>query len=170
MSDSEDNEGLEDAPSDEELDSSAPSLSLLADGAKHLRKLCLVTGILGILASGLVGGISDSVWGCENTTIVASQSPEGEIYTQHGCPTEVIPIGDPAAPQWDGYVVVYRMEEHHQLLGTLMQEDRSSNIAYLIQSGRVSNGGYVGYGSGSTFLRSLDGARPGLGLGVGGEK
>lgn len=166
MSDSEEHDGLEDAdPTDD-----APSLALLADGAKHLRKLCLVTGILAIVASGVIGGFSDSVWGCENTTIVASQSPEGEIYTQHGCPTEVIPIGNPTASRWDGYVVVYRIEEHHQLLGTLLVEDRQTNIAYLVQSGQVANGAYVGYGSGNTILRSLDGARPAAGLGVGGAR
>lgn len=167
MGDSEEDGGFEELPVDEDLDDGAPSLVLLADGAKHLRKLCVVTGILAIVASGVVGGVSDSLWGCENTTILAAQSPEGEIYTQHGCPTEVIPIGDPAAPRWDSYVVVYRIEEHHQVLGTLMQEDRQTNIAYLVQSGRVNNGGYVGYGSGSTILRSMDGARPGPGLGVG---
>lgn len=44
------------------------------------------------------------------------------------------------------------------LLGTLMQDDRFSNIAYLVEGGKVVNGGYVGEGSGSSLLMALSGA------------
>jgi hypothetical protein len=39
-----------------------------------------------------------------------------------------------------------------------MQEDRFSNIAYLIQDGKVVNGGYVGESEGSSLLMALNGA------------
>jgi hypothetical protein len=122
------------------------------------RKLCVLAGALTVVSATAVGCISDHTYGCENTTVVAAGSPEGEIYTQHGCPDQIIEIGNPIGPNlkhWNKYLVVYRIAEGHKLLGTLMQEDRFSNIAYLVEGGKVVNGGYVGEGSGNTLLMGL---------------
>jgi hypothetical protein len=124
-------------------------------------KLCMLAGVLALVSATAVGCISDHVYGCENTTVVAAGSPEGEIYTQHGCPDQVIRIGTEVGPNikhWNKYLIVYRIAEGHKLLSTLMQEDRFSNIAYLVENGKVVNGGYVGEGSGSTILMGLSGA------------
>ena len=124
-------------------------------------KLCALVGVLTLVSATAVGCISDHKYGCENTTVVAAGSPEGEIYTQHGCPDQVIQIGNAVGPNikhWNKYLVVYRIAEGHVLLGTLMQDDRFSNIAYLVEGGKVVNGGYVGEGSGSSLLMALSGA------------
>lgn len=125
------------------------------------KKLCALAGALAVVSATAVGCISDHTYGCENTTVVAAGSPEGEIYTQHGCPDQIVQIGNPVGPNikhWNKYLVVYRIGEGHKLLNTLMQEDRFSNIAYLVEGGKVVNGGYVGEGSGSTLLMALSGA------------
>jgi len=125
------------------------------------RKLCALAAVLALTSVTAVGCISDHTYGCENTTVVAAGSPEGEVYTQHGCPDQIIEIGNPVGPNikhWNKYLVVYRIAEGHKLLNTLMQDDRFSNIAYLVENGKVVNGGYVGEGSGSTILMALDGA------------
>ena len=75
-----------------------------------------------------------------NTTVVAAGAPEGEIYTQHGAPDQIIEIGNPIGPNikhWNKYLVVYRIAEGHKLLSTLMQSDAFSNIAYLVENGKV---------------------------------
>lgn len=126
-----------------------------------IKKLCMLAGALTVVSATAVGCISDHTYGCENTTVVAAGSPEGEIYTQHGCPDQIIEIGNPIGPNikhWNKYLVVYRIAEGHKLLNTLMQEDRFSNIAYLVEGGKVVNGGYVGEGTGSTLLMSMAGA------------
>ena len=122
------------------------------------KKLCALVGVLTVASATTVGCISDHVYGCENTTVVAAGSPEGEIYTQHGAPDQIIEIGNSIGPNikhWNKYLVVYRIAEGHKLIGTLMQEDRFSNIAYLVEGGKVVNGGYVGEGTGSTILMGL---------------
>lgn len=125
------------------------------------RKICGLAAVLALTSVTAVGCISDHTYGCENTTVVAAGSPEGEIYTQHGCPDQIIEVGNAVGPNikhWNKYLVVYRIAEGHKMLGTLMQEDRFSNIAYLVENGKVVNGGYVGEGSGSTILMALAGA------------
>ena len=114
---------------------------------------------LGALAS--TGCISEHTYGCENTTVVAAGSQEGDIYSYHGCPDQVIEIGNKVGPNiksWNKYLVVYRIAYGHKLLGTIVQEDRFSNIAYLVENGRVVNGGYVGEGFGTAYLGALSGA------------
>ena len=126
-----------------------------------IKKLCVLAGVLAVVSVTAVGCISDHTYGCENTTVVAAGSPEGEIYTQHGCPDQIIEVGNKVGPNikhWNKYLVVYRIAEGHKLLGTLMQEDRFSNIAYLVEGGKVVNGGYVGEGTGSSLLMALSGA------------
>jgi hypothetical protein len=126
-----------------------------------IKKLCALAAVLTAVSATAVGCISDHTYGCENTTVVAAGSPEGEVYTQHGCPDQIIEIGNPTGlniKHWNKYLVVYRIAEGHKLLATLMQEDRFSNIAYLIQDGKVVNGGYVGEGEGSSLLMALKGA------------
>jgi hypothetical protein len=123
-----------------------------------IRKLCALAGALAVLSATVAGCISDHVYGCENTTVVAAGSPEGEIYTQHGCPDQIVEIGNPVGPgikHWNKYLAVYRIAEGHKLIGTLLQDDRFSNIAYLVEDGKVVNGGYVGEGSGSSILMAL---------------
>ena len=137
------------------------------------KKLCVLAGVLTVVSATAVGCISDHTYGCENTTVVAAGSPEGEVYTQHGCPDQIIEIGNPTGlniKHWNKYLVVYRIAEGHALLGTLMQEDRFSNIAYLIQDGKVVNGGYVGEGEGSSILMALaDGMHNRVRAGYGGD-
>jgi hypothetical protein len=126
-----------------------------------IKKLCALAGVLAFVSASAVGCISDHTYGCENTTVVAAGSPEGEIYTQHGCPDQIIEIGNKVGPNitsWNKYLVVYRIAEGHKLIDTLMQNDRFSNIAYLVEGGKVVNGGYVGEGSGSSILMDLSGA------------
>jgi len=125
------------------------------------RKLCALAGIMAMTSVAATGCISDATYGTENTTVVAPGSPEGEVFTQHGCPDQVIEVGNSAGPNvkhWNKYLIVYRIGEGHKLLGTLMQSDRFSNVAYLVENGKVVNGGYVGEGSGNTILMALSGA------------
>jgi len=125
------------------------------------KKLCALAAVLALTSVTAVGCISDAQYGCENTTVVAAGSPEGEVYTQHGCPDQVIEIGNAAGPNmkhWNKYLVVYRIGEGHKLLGTLMQNDAFSNLAYLVENGKVVNGGYVAEGRGNTILMGMDGA------------
>lgn len=61
-------------------------------------KLCALVGVLTVVSATAVGCISDHKYGCENTTVVAAGSPEGEIYTQHGCPDQIIQIGNAVGP------------------------------------------------------------------------
>jgi hypothetical protein len=125
------------------------------------KKLCVLAGVMAGVAATAVGCISDHTYGCENQTVVAAGSPEGEIYTQHGCPDQIIEIGNAIGPNikhWNKYLVVYRIGEGHRLLNTLMQSDAFSNIAYLVENGKVVNGGYVSEGKGDTILMGLEGA------------
>ena len=125
------------------------------------RKLCALAAVLTFASVTAVGCISDHIYGCENTTVVAAGSPEGEIYTQHGAPDQIVEIGNAVGPNvghWNKYLVVYRIAEGHRLLDNLLQDDRFSNIAYLVENGKVVNGGYVGEGSGSSILMDLEGA------------
>lgn len=125
------------------------------------RKLCALAGVLAMASVTAVGCISDHTYGCEQTTVVAAGSPEGEIYTNHGCPDQIIEIGNAVGPnvkRFNKYLVVYRIAEGHKLLGTLMQNDRFSNIAYLVENGKVVNGGFIGEGKGNTILMALSGA------------
>lgn len=125
------------------------------------RKLCALAAVLTFASVTAVGCISDHIYGCENTTVVAAGSPEGEVYTQHGAPDQLVEIGNAVGPNvghWNKYLVVYRIAEGHRLLNTLLQDDRFSNIAYLVENGKVVNGGYVGEGSGSSLLMALEDA------------
>ncbi|RMG12603.1 MAG: hypothetical protein D6731_13515 [Planctomycetota bacterium] len=126
-----------------------------------LKKLCVLAGVMAAVSATAVGCISDHTYGCETQTVVAAGSSEGEIYTYHGCPDQIIEIGNPIGPNikhWNKYLVVYRIAEGHKILSTLFQNDAFSNIAYLVENGKVVNGGYVPEGHGETILMALDGA------------
>jgi hypothetical protein len=120
-----------------------------------------------------MGCIADHKYGCENTTLVPSGSPEGEIFAAHGCPDQVIEVGNAVGPNirhWQKYVVVYRIGEGHMLLGNISQRDKYSNIAYLVDNGKVMSGGFVGEGEGSSILMALAGAfHPKARVGYGGD-
>ena len=135
------------------------------------KKLCAVALAAASLTA--VGCISDHTYGCQDPTVVAAGSPEGEVYSQHGCPDQVIEVGNKIGSgikHWNKYIVVYRIGEGHKLLGTMMQEDRVSNIAYLIENGKVVNGGHVGEGTGSSIMMALSGAmHPRARVGYGGD-
>ena len=123
-----------------------------------IRKLCAFVGALIVVSASAAGCISHHSYGCENTTVVAPGQREGEIYTMHGCPDQIIELGNPVSPRlkhWNKYIVVYRIAEGHKILGTAHQSDRFSNIAYLVEDGKVVDGGFVGEGSGSTILMGL---------------
>jgi len=136
-----------------------------------LRKLSLLLGAATLAAS--VGCIANHKYGCENTSLVAAGSPEGQVFMQHGGPDQILEIGNPVGPNvkhWNKYLVVYRIGEGHMLLGSLMQSDKFNNIAYLIDNGKVVNGGYVSEGEGSTILMALAGAmHPKARVGYGGD-
>jgi hypothetical protein len=121
-------------------------------------KLSLLIGTLAVVSASAVGCISDHKYGCQNVTVVADGSPEGDVFTQHGCPDQVIELGNEVGQnikKWNKYLVVYRRGEGHKLLGTIFQEDAFSNVAYLIEGGKVVKGGYVGEGKGSAILMAL---------------
>ena len=126
-----------------------------------IKKLCLLAAVLAGVSVTAVGCISDHTYGCEETNVVAPGSPEGQIYTTHGAPDQIIEIGNEVGPNikhWNKYLVVYRIAEGHKLIGTLLQSDRFSNIAYLVENNKVVNGGYVGEGSGNSILMAMSGA------------
>lgn len=137
------------------------------------RKLCALAGILALASVTAVGCISDHTYGCDNTTLVPPGSPEGQVYTEHGCPDQLIQIGNPVGMNirhWNKYLVVYRIAEGHTLLGNLMQDDRFSNICYLVENGQVVNGGYVAEGAGNSLLMDLaDAMHPRSRVGYGGD-
>jgi len=123
------------------------------------KRLCLLFGAATLAAS--VGCIANHKYGCEETTLVANGSPEGEIFKAHGAPDQVIEIGNMVGPNikhWTKYLVVYRIGEGHMLLGNVMQSDHFSNLCYLIENGKVVKGGYAEEGTGSTILMALAGA------------
>lgn len=122
------------------------------------RPLAFTAGPVCLLAALVAGGSSDRTRGCENTTIVAAGSPEGELYTQHGVPDRVLELGNPLGPSlrhWSRYVVEWDIEEDHRL-GVFLHSQRRSTIGYLVDGGKVVNGGYVGMGSGSSLLADVD--------------
>jgi len=119
----------------------------------------LLFGVAILAAS--VGCIANHKYGSENTSLVAAGSPEGQVFMQHGAPDQIVEIGNPVGPNtkhWSKYLVVYRIGEGHMLLGTLLQSDKFNNIAYLVDNGKVVNGGYVSEGEGSAILMALAGA------------
>lgn len=135
------------------------------------RKLGLLLGVALLVLS--VGCIADHKYGCENTTLVPAGSPEGEVFAAHGCPDQVIEVSNPVGPSvkhWSKYLVVYRIGEGHMLLGNIHQRDKFSNIAYLVENGKVLGGGFVGEGEGSSILMGLSGAfHPRARVGYGGD-
>jgi len=120
-----------------------------------------------------VGCISNHRYGCDNTSTVALGSPEGQVFISHGAPDQIIEIGNPVGPNihhWNKYLVVYRIGEGHMLLGNVMQSDKFSNIAYLIDNGKVAGAGFVNEGEGSTILMALaDAEHPKARVGYGGD-
>jgi len=136
-----------------------------------LNRLGLLLCVASLVTS--VGCIANHKYGCENTSLVAAGSPEGQVFMQHGGPDQIIEIGNAVGPNvkhWTKYLVVYRIGEGHMLLGTIMQSDKFNNIAYLIDNGKVVNGGYVSEGEGSTILMALaDAMHPKARVGYGGD-
>jgi hypothetical protein len=129
-----------------------------AGDAGLFRPLAFAAGPLCLFSALLAGGVSDRVRGCENTTVVAAGSPEGELYTQHGVPDRVIELANPSGPNvrhWGRYVVEWDIEEEHRF-SFLLASARRSTIGYLVEHGKVVNGGYVGSGSGSSILTEVD--------------
>jgi hypothetical protein len=135
------------------------------------KRVCLVLGMAAIAAS--AGCIANHKYGCEPTTLAAPGTLEQQVFINHGAPDQVIELGNPVGPNvhhWNKYMVVYRIGEGHMLLGNVMQSDKFSNIAYLIEGGKVVNGGWVGEGEGSTILMALAGAEhPKARVGYGGD-
>jgi hypothetical protein len=135
------------------------------------RKLGLLIGAALLATS--VGCIADHKYGCENTTLVPAGSPEGEVFAAHGCPDQVVEVGNsngPAVKHWSKYLVMYRIGEGHMLLGRISQRDKFSNITYLVENGKVLGGGFVGEGEGSAILMNLKGAfHPKARVGYGGD-
>jgi hypothetical protein len=139
-----------------------------------IRKFCLLLGALILTSVTVDGCISSHVYGTDGTTVVGPGQPEGEIYTMHGCPDQIIEVGNPVGPahkHWNKYIVVYRIGEGNKILGTIHQSDRFSNIAYLVEDGKVVNGNHVPEGSGSTILMALSDAMHGrVRAGYGGDE
>jgi len=123
------------------------------------KRLGLLLGAATLAAS--VGCISDCKYGCETTTLVAPGSEEGEIIKTHGAPDQVIEVGNALnanTKHWNKYLIVYRIGEGHMLLRTITQGDSFNNLCYLVEGGKVVNGGYVSEGSGKTILYGLSSA------------
>jgi len=126
------------------------------------------------LLSGTVGCISDHTFGCATAeTPVGAGNAEGEVYIRHGCPDQIIQIGNPVnkdTTHWNKYLVIYRIGEGHKIVESGWQEDRFANLAYLIENGEVVDGGYVPEGTGNAILMSLQGAmHPKNRVGYGGD-
>jgi len=120
------------------------------------KRLGLLLGAAVLTAS--AGCIANHKYGCDMTTLVAPGSPEGKVFHDHGCPDQLIELGNAVGSDthhWNRYLVVYRIGEGHMLLGNVKQDDRFSNLCYLIENGRVSQGGYAEEGSGGTILMPL---------------
>jgi len=136
-----------------------------------LKKLCLLFGAATLAAS--VGCIANHKYGCENTSLANVGGKEGLVFQQHGCPDQIIEIGNPkgmTVKHWNKYLVVYRIGEGHMLLGNIMQSDKFNNIAYLIDNGKIINCGYVSEGEGSSILMPLaDAMHPKARVGYGGD-
>jgi len=123
------------------------------------KRLGLLLGAAVLTAS--AGCIANHKYGCDSTTLVADGSLEGQVFRTHGCPDQVIELGnavDATTHHWNRYLVVYRIGEGHMLLGNVMQSDHFSNLCYLIENGKVVKGGYAEEGTGSTILMALAGA------------
>src|SRR5437016_2640634 len=59
---------------------------LKEEGGRMFKKLCLLFGVATLAAS--VGCIANHKYGCENTSLVAAGSPEGQVFMQHGGPDQ----------------------------------------------------------------------------------
>jgi hypothetical protein len=54
-----------------------------------------------------VGCIANHKYGCDNTSLVAAGSPEGQVFIMHGAPDQIIEIGNPVGPNvhhWTKYL------------------------------------------------------------------
>jgi len=135
------------------------------------KRLGLLLGVATLTAS--VGCIANHKYGCEATTLVAAGSPEGEVIKTHGAPDQIIDLGNPTGQSirhWNKYLIVYRIGEGHMLLNTIKQDDAFNNICYLIDNGKVVNGGYVSEGNGTTILMAMAKAfHPKARVGYGGD-
>jgi len=135
------------------------------------KRFCLLLGAAALAAS--AGCIANHKYGCDYTTLAPDGSPEGQVFHAHGCPDQIIELGNPVGPKvthWNKYLVVYRIGEGHMMLGNIKQDDKFSNICYLIENGKVVKGGYAEEGSGGTILMALAGApHPKARVGYGGD-
>jgi len=151
--------------------SAAADVLSTEEGGRMFKRLLSLLAVAAVAAS--VGCIANHKYGCDNTSLVAAGSPEGQVFIMHGAPDQIIEIGNPVGPNihhWNKYLVVYRIGEGHMMLGTIMQNDKFSNIAYLIDNGKVVNGGFVNEGEGSTILMALaDAKHPKARVGYGGD-
>jgi len=136
-----------------------------------IRQLCLLLGAAALTAS--AGCIANHKYGCDFTTLVAPGSAEGRVFHDHGCPDQVIELGNPVdanTHHWNRYLVVYRIGEGHMLLGNIKQDDRFQNLCYLIENGHVVQGGFAEEGSGGSILMPLaDAMHPKARVGYGGD-
>jgi len=127
----------------------------------------------GMVVAAAAGCIADHKYGCQDHTILPPGSSEGQVFKEHGCPDQVIELGNPVGPKiyhWNRYLVVYRIGEGSMMLGKVKQDDKFSNICYLIDSGKVVNGGFADEGQGGTILMNLaDAMHPKARVGYGGD-
>jgi len=123
-----------------------------------MRKTIIVTLLL---ATTFVAGgcISNTKYGSEPSETVGKGAGEGDVIAKHGAPDNIVYFGtqyfNPQTGERgavDKYLYEYRIGGGSTILGPVYGGDRFSNIAYLIQNGKVLNGGNVGEGSGSYIL------------------
>jgi len=135
------------------------------------KRLGLLLGAAVLTAS--AGCIANHKYGCDATTLVADGALEGQVFRTHGCPDQIIELGnacDASTHHWNRYLVVYRIGEGHMLLGNMLQSDHFANLCYLIEGGKVVRGGYAEEGTGSTILMPLaDAMHPRARVGYGGD-
>jgi len=114
-----------------------------------------------LLAVAFVAGgcISNTKYGNDSTEVVGANAGEGDVIAKHGCPDNIVYLGtqyfNPQTGErgaLDKYIFEYRIGGGSTILGKVYGGDKFSNIAYLIQNGKVLGGGNVGEGSGSYIL------------------
>jgi hypothetical protein len=114
-----------------------------------MRKTFLVLALFALVVS--LGCISHTMYGTEVTKVLSPGASLADIVKTHGAPDQILELGC-GEGGYSKYIVVFRIGGGDILLGSLMGNDKFSNVAYLVEDGKVKGGGYVGEGSGSYLL------------------
>lgn len=94
------------------------------------------------------GFATNTAYGTEVTETLAPGASAGEVIMKHGAPDTITQLGTSG----EKYLAQYWIRRKSSLLGNLSANERRYNICYLVESGRVMGGGYVGGGASVSFL------------------